>query len=74
MRGRDGGCIGCVQKTFLGKIHPGGGEPRKINIAANGGCAPVFERKIAKKITLERICNLLKRKPVVIRENSWKNP
>jgi hypothetical protein len=69
MRHGDCGHTSCVQKTFLGKNHPGGGEPRKINIAANAGCARTCESKIAKKFVLERNCNLLKRKPVVMSGN-----
>jgi hypothetical protein len=40
---------GCVQKGFLGKQHPRGGEPRKNNIAAEVRCATLAIWKKIKK-------------------------
>ena len=78
-RGHSSWRLGCARmqavtsvvfkKTFWGKYHPRGGEPRKNNIAAIGAIARPPERKFAKKSVSEGICNLLKRNPVVKREN-----
>jgi hypothetical protein len=50
MRRSAGGHTGCVQKLFLGKIRPRGGEPRKINIAASGHFAGAQDSKKIKKV------------------------
>jgi hypothetical protein len=60
------GHTGCVQKTILGKRHPRGGEPRKINIAAATVSARGQKAKNLKNSNSEPICNVLKRIPVVI--------
>jgi hypothetical protein len=64
--------MGCVQKKFLGKFRVGGGEARRINIAANGRFARGYFRKFSKKLISRQICNSLKRLPLVTVVNQGK--
>jgi hypothetical protein len=45
---RDSGHTGCVQKLFLGKTHPRGGEPRKNNISAEDHTVTGLNHNISK--------------------------
>jgi hypothetical protein len=45
-----GGHTCCVQTSFLGKIHPRGGEPRKNNIAAGAPSFEMLDCEISEKV------------------------
>jgi hypothetical protein len=56
------GHISCVHFLFLGTTHPGGGEPRKINIAAKDPSRIVSSTQNNKKVRFETVLQPIEKK------------